>query len=173
MKLPGFRDRSTTTVDPVTGDATVRAADGTRTTTVHDTGGHPLNAATGTHGSSHPTSTAAPAGAVTAKELQRELHDAYERGKRDQRAASKNNPILTILVVLLAILGVTLAVLAAMNGSFREGGARFDRMLGGLGGEAREVGVQAQDAAGEAAQDAGAALQERGAEAEAAAEGRR
>ena len=155
MKIPGFRERTTTTTayDPTGGD-TVRATDTTRSTVVQD-GVRPAVAADGV---------------VSAKELQRELHTAYERGKRDQRAASKGNPILTLVVVLFALLGVAFAVLAAANGSFREAGETFDGYMAGLRGEAAEAKLEVQDAAGETAQDVGAAIQDRGAEVERAAE---
>ena len=169
MKIPGFGDRTThetTTVDPVTGDTVIRTGDTVRTTptgdvvrttTVHDTG-HVRGA------------TAATDGALTAKELQREVRDAYERGKRDQRKAQKNHPLLTLLIVLLAVLGVAVGVLALREGSFSGAGQVLDRGTSTARVEAREAALDAKDAAGEATQDAGAALQSTGADVEADAE---
>ena len=157
MKIPGRHDQSTTTTDPLTGERlhgtdTVRT-DTVRPATVHDTA---------TLSQTHSTAAGVPAGAITAKELQKEIHDAYERGKRDQRKAQKNNPLLTILVVLLAVLGVAVGVLALREGSFSDAGKVLDRGTATAADEAREAAVQAQDAAGEATQDAGAALQATG-----------
>ncbi len=159
MRIPGFgdrdRDRTTThtTVDPVTGDR-VRHVD-----TVH-THEHPAFAGP-TVGRATPV-TDGHTGGITAKELQRETHDAYERGRKDERKARQNHPILTILVVLLAILGITLGFLALRERSFEGAGRVFDRWVGLAAVEAQQVGRTAQDAAGEAAQDAGTAIQSTG-----------
>jgi hypothetical protein len=156
MKSPGLSGRTTTSIDPVTGDAI-------RTETV---AGRPVIHDTTTLREGGP----APAGALTAKELQRETQEAYERGRRDQRKAQKSSPLLTLLVVLLAVLGVAVGVLALRTGSFSGAGEVLDRGAATAADEAREASVQARDASGEAIQDAGAAVQGAGAEVEADAE---
>jgi hypothetical protein len=152
MKIPGRHDQTTTTTDPLTGER-LHGTDTVRPATIHDTA---------TLSQTHSAAAAAPAGAITAKELQKEIHDAYERGKRDQRKAQKSHPLLTILIVLLAILGVAVGVLALREGSFSGAGEVLDRGTATAADEAREAAVEAQDAAGEATQDAGAALQSTG-----------
>lgn len=150
---------TTTGRDPVTGEPV-------RTTTVHD-GGHPLNALAGRHDAA---ATAAAGGALTARELQREIDAAYQRGRDDQRRAQRSNPLLTILVVLLAVLGGAVIFLAIQNRGFSGAGAVLDRSASQAADEVREGTVQARDAAGETAQDAGAAIQGAGASVEREAE---
>lgn len=159
MKVPGFGDRTTTntTTDPLTGETLIRAGDATHTTRVHEET-VPISSST----TVRETASAPVGGALTAKELQREVNDAYERGKRDQRKAQKNHPLLTLLIVLLAVLGVAVGVLALQQGSFSGAGRVLDRGTATAAEEAREAAVDAKDAAGEATQDAGAAIQSTG-----------
>ena len=156
MRIPGFGDRketaTRTTTEPLAGDR-VRHVE-----TVHATHERPAFAG-----------TTQPAGAtvvhdtgVSARDLQRETHEAYERGRKDERKARQNHPILTIVVVLFALLGIVLAVLAIRERSFEGAGRVFDGWMGRTAVEAQQVGRTAQDAAGEAAQDAGTALQTTG-----------
>ena len=162
MRFPGFRDRHT----PVT-----TAADG-RTV---------AGAAAYADPALHPdVRTVAHERDRLALERDRAAHDreravndveraekaAYQRGLRDGVRAKRNNPILTILVLILAIFGVVVGVFAIMEGSFQGGGARVDRTLG-------VAAVEARDSGGELAQDAGQALQTAGAEVERDAEAAR
>ena len=172
MRIPGFTDRSRTTttrVDPLGGD-TVRTHETIRpaATTVHHEG-VVRHETVRDHGDAH-APTGAYAAGITLQDLQRETHDAYKRGRRDERADRVGHPILTILVVLLAILGLALGVLALRERSFQGAGRVFDGWVGFAAEDAREVGRQAQDVAGEAAQDTGAALQSAGESAERTAE---
>lgn len=180
MRIPGFGDRdssqrtTTTTVDPATGDRVHHVDERVRhVDTLHGT--RERTAFTdATPGDRQGRPTVDPtAGAITARELQRETHDAYERGRKDERKARQNHPILTILVVLLAILGLTLGFLALRERSFEGAGRVFDRWVGFAAVEAQQTGRVAQDAAGEAAQDAGAAVQATGATVERDAEANR
>jgi hypothetical protein len=173
MRVPGFKDRHDTDrndgVDPLTGASrvsTVGAAPGA--TVVHD--GRPaIHDTTTLQGGVHRDRDHVRHERElerSAVDLEKERNDAYQRGLRDGVRAKRNNPVLTILVLLLALLGIAVGVLAIVNGSFREAGGVLDRSAG-------IAAVEARDAGGELAQDAGSALQREGAEAERAAEAAR
>jgi hypothetical protein len=55
--------------------------------------------------------------------------NAYERGRRDERAARKRHPFIMTLLFLLAIAGASFITLAVMNGSFSGGGAVADHQI--------------------------------------------
>lgn len=55
-----------------------------------------------------------------------ELRAAYERGRREERARHRRSPWLALALVATALVGGTSLVLAAKEGSFREGGALMD-----------------------------------------------
>jgi len=54
------------------------------------------------------------------------LKAAYQRGRKDERAERRRSPILAVALVAVALVGGTSLVLAAKEGSFREGGAMMD-----------------------------------------------
>lgn len=54
------------------------------------------------------------------------LRAAYERGRREERARHRRSPWLGLALVAAALVGGTSLVLAAMQGSFQEGGAVMD-----------------------------------------------
>lgn len=56
-----------------------------------------------------------------------ELRAAYDRGRRDEKARHKRSPVLALGLVVAALVGGTSLVLAAVEGSFSEGGALMDR----------------------------------------------
>jgi hypothetical protein len=58
-----------------------------------------------------------------------ELREAYERGRRDERAARKRHPLLMTVTTLLALVGVALLALAGVNGSFTRAGGVVDEHL--------------------------------------------
>lgn len=55
-----------------------------------------------------------------------ELRAAYERGRKEERARHKRSPFLAMALVAAALIGGTSVVLAAKEGSFRDGGALMD-----------------------------------------------
>lgn len=55
-----------------------------------------------------------------------ELRAAYERGRKEERARHRRSPVLVMGLVAAALVGTASLVLAAMNGSFQEGGAMMD-----------------------------------------------
>ena len=59
----------------------------------------------------------------------KDLRDAYDRGRADEAVRHKRNWLMTILGTLLALFGLVVLVLAALNGSFARGGAVLDRQL--------------------------------------------
>lgn len=65
-----------------------------------------------------------------------DLRAAYERGRREERARHRRSPWLGLALVTAALVGGTSLVLAAMQGSFREGGAMMDA---GVSTAAREA----------------------------------
>ena len=59
----------------------------------------------------------------------KDLRDAYDRGRADEAVRHKRNWLMTILGTLLALVGLVVLILAALNGSFARGGAVIDRQL--------------------------------------------
>lgn len=59
----------------------------------------------------------------------KDLREAYERGRRDEAHHHRRNWLLTIVTALLAIAGLIVLVLAALNGSFARGGRVIDQQL--------------------------------------------
>ena len=83
----------------------------------------------------------------------KELRDAYERGRKDEAGRHRRNWLTTILTWLLALVGVVVLALAALNGSFQRGGAVIDQQL--------SIAVdRAEPTLREAATDAGEAIQD-------------
>ena len=58
-----------------------------------------------------------------------DLREAYERGRRDERASRRRHPIGMTVTMLLAVVGVVLLVMAGAYGSFGDAGAAVDRNL--------------------------------------------
>lgn len=65
-----------------------------------------------------------------------ELRAAYERGRKEERARHRRSPFLVMGLVAVALIGGTSLVLAAKEGSFRDGGALMDA---GVSTAAREA----------------------------------
>lgn len=76
---------------------------------------------------------------------------AYQRGRKDERASRRRSPLLAMTLVAVALVGGASLVLAAREGSFRDGGAVMDA---GVGVAAREAGPALK----EGARQAGAGL---------------
>ena len=58
-----------------------------------------------------------------------DLREAYERGRRDERAARRRHPIGMTFTFVFAAIGLALLVLAGINGSFASGGQVADNTL--------------------------------------------
>jgi hypothetical protein len=91
------------------------------------------------------------------KEAQADVREAYERGRRDERASRKRHPIFMTLTFIAAICGVVLLALAAVNGSFTRGGEVADQTLQIAVNQAEPQVRDAATQAGQSLRDAGEA----------------
>ncbi|HEY2751666.1 hypothetical protein [Phenylobacterium sp.] len=82
-------------------------------------------------------------------EARADVREAYERGRKDERASRKRHPFLMTVTFVAAICGVALLALAAVNGSFASGGQVVDQNLSLA---ADRAGPQVRQAAGQAGQ---------------------
>jgi hypothetical protein len=84
---------------------------------------------------------------------------AYERGRRDERARQsrrrRGSPILTLLVLAVACVGVFVIYLGVHEGSFQRGGQLVDQNINNTTSSATQVTRNAADRAGDALQNAG------------------
>jgi predicted anti-sigma-YlaC factor YlaD len=88
--------------------------------------------------------------APEAAALKADLREAYERGRRDERAQRRRHPIGMTLTFAFALVGLVVLALAAINGSFTGAGQSIDRGLS----FARPAASQAAATAGEQIRDA-------------------
>jgi hypothetical protein len=91
------------------------------------------------------------------KEVQADVREAYERGRRDERASRKRHPIFMTFTFIAAICGVVLLALAAVNGSFTRGGDVADQNLKAAVNQAEPQVRGAASQAGQSLRDAGQA----------------
>jgi len=82
-----------------------------------------------------------------------DVRRAYERGRRDERARRKGRPFLSLVVFLVALLGVGMMYLAAHEGSFARGGQVVDHKIAAAADRARLASQDAMSAAQTAKQD--------------------
>jgi uncharacterized membrane protein YdbT with pleckstrin-like domain len=75
------------------------------------------------------TSVLSRAEALDLKEARADLREAYDRGRRDERASRRRHPVFMTLLFVAAIVGVILLALAAVNGSFQGAGTVVDQSL--------------------------------------------
>ena len=83
-----------------------------------------------------------------------ELREAYNRGRRDERAGRKRHPILMTLMFLAAAIGAVLIALALANGSFGGAGQVVDQNLTTAADRAEPVVRNAAADASQAVKDA-------------------
>lgn len=67
--------------------------------------------------------------APEAAELKADLREAYERGRRDERANRRRHPIGMTVTFAFALVGLIVLALAAINGSFSGAGESIDQSL--------------------------------------------
>nr|MEA2799384.1 hypothetical protein [Phenylobacterium sp.] len=103
------------------------------------------------------TSALSRAEQLDVKEARADLREAYERGRRDERASRKRHPIFMTFTFIAAICGVVLLALAAVNGSFTRGGDVADQNLQAAVNKAEPQVRGAATQAGQSLRDAGEA----------------
>jgi len=86
-------------------------------------------------------------------ELRADMRQAYEQGRKDERAARKRHPLLMGLTFAAALAGVVLLALAAINGSFTRAGGVVDQNLSTAAARAEPQVRDAADAAATRAED--------------------
>jgi hypothetical protein len=88
-------------------------------------------------------------------ELKADLREAYERGRRDERAMRKRHPVLMTFTFIAAAVGLVLMALAAVNGSFSGAGGVVDKNLAVAANKAEPAVRDAASNAGQAVRDVG------------------
>jgi hypothetical protein len=91
-----------------------------------------------------------------------ELREAYERGRRDERSLRKRRPLVMSVTFLLALIGVALLALAAVNGSFTRAGGVVDEHLSVAANRAGPALNQAATNAGQSLHNAAQTGKSRG-----------
>ena len=91
------------------------------------------------------------------KEAQADIREAYERGRKDERASRRRHPVFMTFTFIAAICGVALLALAAINGSFAGGGSVADHNLNAAVNKAEPQVRDAASQAGQSLRDAGSA----------------
>ena len=84
-----------------------------------------------------------------------EVRDAYERGRKEERARRKRHPILGLIVFVLALVGGIMLFLAIRDGSFTAGGQAADQQVAVVQEKAPAVLATAGDKAEEVARSVG------------------
>ena len=93
---------------------------------------------------------------IAGRHAARVVRDAYERGRRDERARRRPGlSLVSLAVVMAAVVGGGALYLAAREGSFAQGGAVVDHSLSNAGAKAQAPLRGAADQAGSALEHAG------------------
>ena len=92
----------------------------------------------------------------TSTDLKEALRQAYEQGRREERARHRGHPLIAFVVFLVALVGAGMMYLAAREGSFSRGGEVVDQKLASAAGKAGAAGQNASTAVA----DAGSNLQQ-------------
>jgi hypothetical protein len=90
-----------------------------------------------------------------------DLREAYERGRRDERATKRRHPIFMTFLFITAAIGVVLLALAAINGSFTRAGGVVDQNLAIAANRAEPVVRDAATDAGQSLRDAGQSVKDK------------
>lgn len=90
-----------------------------------------------------------------------DLRQAYERGRRDERAARKRHPLVMTVTFLLAAVGAALLAMAAANGSFMRAGGVVDQQLNIAADRAAPAVNNAASNAGQSLRNAGRSIETR------------
>ena len=90
-----------------------------------------------------------------------DLREAYERGRKDERASRKRHPVGMTLMAVAALVGVVLLALAAVNGSFSRAGGVVDKNLTTAVTTAEPQVRDAAAQAGQSLRDAGQSVRQK------------
>lgn len=93
-----------------------------------------------------------------------DLREAYERGRRDERASRRRHPVAMTLTVVAALVGVIVLGLAAVNGSFSRAGGVVDQNLNTAVTRAEPQVRDAAAQAGQSLRDAGKSVKQKAAD---------
>ena len=95
------------------------------------------------------------------KSADRALREAYDRGRRDERARRPAFSLVSVAVLMAAIVGGGALYLAVKEGSFSQGGAVVDHSLSSASDKVQAPVRGAADRAGSALEHAGQNLKEK------------
>jgi hypothetical protein len=90
-----------------------------------------------------------------------DLREAYERGRRDERATRRRHPVAMTLTIAAALVGVVVLALAAVNGSFTRAGGVVDENLNTAVTRAEPQVRDAATQAGQSLRDAGQSVRQK------------
>jgi hypothetical protein len=88
-------------------------------------------------------------------EMRADLREAYERGRKDERASRRHHPVFMTFTFAIALVGLVLLALAAVNGSFTRAGGVVDDKLSVAVNRAEPQVRDAASQAGQSLKDAG------------------
>jgi hypothetical protein len=89
--------------------------------------------------------------------LKDELRHAYDRGRLDERSRRRGSGLLGLVLVVAAIIGVFLIILAYHDGSFSAGGAAVDGAIAQMRGQVTAAAPTLSPGAGNAGAPSNAA----------------
>lgn len=92
---------------------------------------------------------------------ERALKDAYDRGRRDERARRPGFSLVSVAVLMAAVVGGGALYLAVKEGSFSQGGAVVDHTLSSASDTVQAPVRGAADKAGAALENAGQNLKDK------------
>ncbi len=92
------------------------------------------------HDRSDPVDAPTPVATATPADLKEALREAYEHGRREERARHRGHPLIALVVFLVALMGAGMMYLAAREGSFARGGQFVDQKLASAEGRTTAAG---------------------------------
>ncbi len=110
----------------------------------------------------HNTPATANAVALDSPIVKAKVREAYDLGRAEERKRHHSSPMLTLLLVLVALVGAVTLYYAFRGGSFMNGGAAIDTRISQVSSDAVPAIQNAAAKAGAVAQTAGEKLQSQG-----------
>jgi len=83
-----------------------------------------------------------------------DVRDAYEQGRRDEKARRKSHPLLALIVFALAVVGGVMLFLVLREGSFSKAGQVADQQVAVAKAEGPDVARNAASEVGQTARNA-------------------